>query len=241
MPRMINSDIVSVRQTVRGRGSSLRVFVNIKDMLCFSDACLSKYSTVPLDLRQKPWCDHLQEAVGASLHAKEIKVNVQSLVDLNVDEETLKMVRCKCPSGMISVYEVNRSTIALPTFGIGLGFGMTHVKDLECKIRKCRSLRIPHALAKRKERICIHNLLVLLSGKSAADSNDKCVTNKIDHVRTIDILIEKVQQDFPKMDEESLKNFMPSVLNFVDKIRYVPHMKQSTMIRLFFVSLFLVQ
>ena len=27
---------------------------------------------------------------------------------------------------------------------------------------------------------------------------------------------------------------MPSVLNFVDKIRYVPHMKESTMIRLFF-------
>ena len=67
---------------------------------------------------------------------------------------------------------------------------------------------------------------MLLSGKSSADSNDKFVTNKIDHGRTIDILTEKVQQDFPKMDEDSLKNFMPSVLNFVVKIRYVIHMKE---------------
>ena len=66
-PKILKDGLVSVRMTVSGRGSSLRVFVDTLNMMCYADACAPKYSTLSEDLRKKPWCSHLVEGVQVLL------------------------------------------------------------------------------------------------------------------------------------------------------------------------------
>ena len=217
-PKIIKEGIVSVRLTERGRGSALRTFVNTIDM-CYADSCLGKYSTVPTESRKTPWCDHLKEGVKASTHAQEIKVKVQQLKDLNLDTATVDLVESYCVDENISIFKVNNNVMAVPTFGQDFGLGMIHVKELECKLKKCRSVKLPHALAKRTKKICIHNLLVLVSGWFLSEKPLPLVTHKIDHVKSVEILVEKIQNNFPSMDDEELSEFLPKCQPFLQNIR----------------------
>ena len=65
-PKIIKGGIVSVRQTLSGRGSTLRVFVDTLLLKYYAEACSSKYSTLSDDQRKTPWCAHLVEGLQAS-------------------------------------------------------------------------------------------------------------------------------------------------------------------------------
>ena len=189
-------------------------------MLCFSDACLSKYSTVPNDLRQQPWCNHLKEGLDATLPAEELHIPVQTLKDLNLDSAVINMIETNYTE-TVKIFKVNSNTFTVPTFGIGLEFGMIHVKNLECKVSKCKQVKVPHALAKRKEKICIHNLLVLVSGYTQMKRQDACIKSKIDHDKTISVVLKQVKQNFPIMTDRSLQLFLPKCQLFMNSFRYI--------------------
>ena len=217
---MIDDGIVSVRQGKTGRGSALRVFVNILQMLCFADICLNKYSTLTPDQRKLPWCDHLREGVNASIHATQVKIAIKTLSDLNLDKEILDLVKRNCPDGQITLFVINKSTVATPTFGMGLGFSLTHIKDLVCKVKNCKTVKTQHALAKRTNKICLHNLLVLKSGHGETQqAKSHEVKSKMDHVKTVDLLLQQITDNFPSMNRESLRKFLPKNKNFLDYLR----------------------
>ena len=61
--------------------------------------------------------------------------------------------------------------------------------------------------------------MVLKTGKVPESKVTKEVINKIDHVKTVDELLKKVDQHFPSMNEEALKEFLPINKDFVDTLR----------------------
>ena len=212
--------MVSVRQTKTGRGSALRVFVNILQMLCFADVCLSKYSTIPVGDRSSPWCDHLREGVNATEEATEVKISMKTLSEKIKDKESFDLVKSHSKHGEISLYVVNKSTVLTPTFGVSLGLGLTHIKDEVCKIRDCKKVKTVHALAKVTGKICLHNLLVSVSGHMVDDESEThVVKSKINHVKSVDILLAKIEKNFPSMNDEDLKKFLPKNKHFVDCLR----------------------
>ena len=222
-PKNIKNSIVSVRAQKTGKGSGLRVFVDSDKKLCFFDRCLSKYSTLSVEDKVTAWCDHLKEAQQATETAKQINVTVESLSDLNLDKDIMAKVKSQCVDGLITCYEVNAHTIVTPTFASisasGV-IGLTHVKDLVCKLKDCKAVKTQHALAKRTEKICLHNLVVMKCGVVHEKKVTKQVINKIDHIKTIDTLMEKVDSQFPSLNEEALKDFLPKNKSFVDNLRY---------------------
>ena len=216
----VRDDIVSVRKAPSGRGSSLRVFVNISEMVCYAETCLSKYSTIPARERNTAWCTHLKEGVCATEQAVKIEIPVSKLVDLNISEDIIDQIRDHSQDGNIITYRVNKSTVVTPTFGIGQGFELTHLKDSHCKIKNCKLINVRHALVKRSDKICIHSLLVLLSGFKMKEKMQSTVRHKMDHLKTTDNLIRLVEEDFPTINDESLRQFLPQNTAFLDTIRY---------------------
>ena len=213
---------MSVRAQKSGKGSGLRVFVDIQKKLCFSDQCLTKFSTLTIDDRKSDWCEHLKEGQTATEMASQIVIKLESLNDLNLDLGILDQVKSQSNNGLITCYEVNSHTVVTPTFAsisVSGVIGLTHVKDLVCKLKDCKSLKTQHALAKRTEKICLHNLMVLKTGKVPESKATKEVVNKIDHVKTVDELMTKVDQHFPNLNEEALKAFLPINKEFVDTLR----------------------
>jgi hypothetical protein len=196
--------------------------VDIQKKLCFSDQCLNKFSTLTVDDRKSDWCEHLKEGQTATEMASQIVIKLESLNDLNLDLGILDQVKSQSYNGLITCYEVNSHTVVTPTFNsisVSGVIGLTHVKDLVCKLKDCKSLKTQHALAKRTEKICLHNLMVLKTGKVPESKVTKEVINKIDHVKTVDELLKKVDQHFPSMNEEALKEFLPINKDFVDTLR----------------------
>ena len=131
-PKKIKGSVVSVRAQKAGKGSGLRVFVDIDKKLCFSDRCLSKFSTLSAEDKITAWCDHLKEAQQATETAKQINVTLDSLSDLNLDKDMMDRIKSQCVDGLITCYEVNAHTIVTPTFASFSAsgvVGLTHVKD----------------------------------------------------------------------------------------------------------------
>ena len=221
-PKKIKDGIVSVRSQKTGKGSALRVFVDIQKMLCFSDRCLSKYSTISAQDRNSAWCEHLKEGISATETSREITIKIESLKDLNLEKEIIEKVRNQSENGLITCYEVNKHTVVTPTFAsisvCGV-VGLTHVRDLICKIKDCKSIKTQHALAKKTEKICLHNLLVMKCGIGIETKVSKEVISKIDHVKTVNILLANVDIHFPSLSEAALKDFLPKNKVFVDKLR----------------------
>ena len=83
------------------------------------------------------------------------------------------------------------------------------MKDNVCKVKDCKSVKTQHALAKKTNKICLHTLLVLKSGFQLESKRETEVCNKIDHRNTVNILLQKVAQSFPSMNDDALKDFLP--------------------------------
>ena len=222
VPKKIVNGLVSVRSQKTGRGSALRVFVDTQKMLCFSEMCLNKYSTIPQEERKTPWCDHLKEGSETIESAKEIKITMESLKDLNLEEETLQLMATSSDNGQITLYEVNSSTVITPSFGAASAQGIltfTHVKDFTCKLRGCKSVKhSQHVLLKKTGKICLHSLLALKSNRSMEKDDASEVKSKIDHIKSVDILLDKVTTEFPSMSDEDLRKCLPMNKVFVDKL-----------------------
>lgn len=175
-----------MRAQKSGKGSSLRVFVNVDKKLCFSDKCLSKFSTLNATDRAVAWCDHLKEGELATKRARQIDIKLASLEDLNLDKDSYNHIESLCVDAVITCYEVNTHTVVTPTFSslsVNGVVGLTHVKDLVCKLKDCKVIKTPHALSKKTEKICLHNSLVLKCGVVSKVKVVKEVINKIDHNR----------------------------------------------------------
>ena len=173
---------MSVRAQKSGKGSGLRVFVDVQKKLCFADPCLMKFSTLTIDDRKSDWCQHLKEGQMATEMASQTVINLESLDDLNLDLEILNQVKSQSSNGLITCYEINSHTVVTPTFAsmsVSGVIGLTHIKDLVCKLKDCKSLKTQHALAKRTEKICLHNLMVLKTGKVPESKATKEVVNKL--------------------------------------------------------------
>ena len=214
---------MSVRSQKTGKGSAIRVFVDLAKMLCFSQHCANKYSTVPVQDRNSAWCEHLKEGLQATETARQIQVQVSCLNDLNLDTETLDLVTSQSENGSITIYEINRTTIVTPSFGSFSAsgvIGLTHVKELDCKLKDCKSVKTAHTLAKKTNKICLHNLLVLKSGLMQEKPDASEVKTQIDHFKTVTILLQKIENNFPSMNDKALKDFLPKNKVFVDKLRY---------------------
>ena len=213
---------MSIREQKSGKGSALRVFVDIQKKLCFAAQCLNKFSTLTIEDRKTDWCEHLKEGQAATEMATKLVIKLESLKDLNLDLEILDQVKSQSSNGLITCYEVNSHTVVTPTFAsisVNGVIGLTHVKDLVCKLKDCKSLKTQHALAKRTEKICLHNLMVLKTGKVPESKATKEVINKLDHTKTVGKLLEQVDQHFPSLNEEALKKFLPINKDFVDTLR----------------------
>ena len=117
-PRKLGNGIVSVRSRKTGKGSGIRVFVDVEKMLCYSDICVNKYSSISENDRTSAWCDHLKEGEVATVTANQIDLPLADLADLNLDEDTMQLVTSHSESGVLKLYEVNKSTIVTPANSI---------------------------------------------------------------------------------------------------------------------------
>ena len=219
-PKIVTNGIVSVRKFTNGRGASLRVFVNTNDMVCYSETCSIKYSTLPANERKTAWCNHLKEGVNAIHHAVRNEIPVEKVFDLNLSQDIVDLVNLRAEDGFITTYIINKSTIVTPSFGIGHEFDLTHVKDCQCRIKDCKVINTPHALAKRTDKICIHSLLVLLGGFKSSEKSQCIIRNKMDHLKTTNRLIQLVKENFPTIKDESLNEFLPRNTAFLERIRW---------------------
>ena len=122
--------------------------------------------------------------------------------------------------GVLTMYIVNRSTMVVPSFGLdGVDIGWIHVKDQTCVLKHCKSVRNVHALAKKTSNLCIHNLLVLKSGRILSRDEDLKVMHKADHIKTVDVLLNQLSKHFPSLKEEELKIFLPKNRAFITELR----------------------
>ena len=162
------------------------MFVDIVKKLCFSEKCLRKFSTLNATDRAVAWCEHLKEGELATKEARQIDVTLASLKELKLDKDDYNLVESQCVNSVITCYEVNTHTVVTPTFSslsVNGVIGLTHVKDLVCKLKDCKAIKAPHALSKRTEKICLHNSIVLKCGVVSNIKVVKEVMNKIDHIR----------------------------------------------------------
>ena len=122
--------------------------------------------------------------------------------------------------GYLSIYKVNSSIMVVPSFGLGRAeFDLVHVKDHNCNVKQCKSLRNVHALAKKTSKLCIHNLLVFKGGSNVSEAEDPTVLIKADHIKTVDVLLKQVSKNFPSLNEEELKAFLPKNGAFITELR----------------------
>ena len=219
-PRIIGNGIVSVRQSKTGRGSSLRIFVNTKKNTCSAESCLSKYSTLNKDQLEKPWCEHLKEGISATSNAQCVNICLESLSDLNIDKEIKDDLLSLSKDGILKTYIVNSKTTAVPAVLANSDFELVHVKDGACPLKGCKRLNNPHTLAKRNSKLCFHSLLSFKWLPNSVKKEQSQSQPKADHRKTVMKLIQEVNEHFPSLSENNLKNELPLNKGFVDELRY---------------------
>ena len=119
-PKIIMNGLVSVRQSKTGRGSALRVFVDVKKHICYAEICKSKYSTLSRDQLESLWCEHLKEGSTATSNAKCVDIDLESFSELNLDIGTMDLLVSGSKNRCIRTYIINSKTTVLDLLVVAL-------------------------------------------------------------------------------------------------------------------------
>ena len=131
--------------------------------------------------------------------------------------------------GCVSIYIVNKSTVVVPSFGFGCTeLDSAHITNQICRLKQCKSLRNVHSLAKKSNNICIHNLLVIKCGTNEDSEGDSVVSFKADHFKTVSVLLSQLSKNFPSLNEEELKAFLPQNSAFITELRYYSSVRKKS-------------
>ena len=79
------------------------------------------------------------------MNATEIDLQLTDLEDLNLDKDIMQLVSSESVNGVLRLYKVNKNTVVSPVFYPVGGFNLTHVKDLNCTQKNCKSIKTPQS------------------------------------------------------------------------------------------------
>lgn len=213
--------LVSVRQSKTGRGSALRVFVDVKKHICYAEICKNKYSTLNRDQLESLWCEHLKEGSTATSNAQCVDIDLESFSELNLDKETMDLLESGSKNRVISTYIINSKTTVVPTFGSNDDISLTHVKEDVCPLKGCKRLNNLHTLAKKSSiRLCLHSLLSIRCSPKPVKKQRSITIAKADHRKTVEKLLQQVNEYFPDVGDENFHISLPSNKRFIDEVRY---------------------
>ena len=122
---------------------------------------------------------------------------------------------------VISTYIINSKTTVVPTFGSNDDISLTHVKEDVCPLKGCKRLNNLHTLAKKSSiRLCLHSLLSIRCSPKPVKKQRSITIAKADHRKTVEKLLQQVNEYFPDVGDENFHISLPSNKRFIDEVRY---------------------